>query len=624
MTKTRLLAASLLATAAMMPQAAHAQRIDRIVAFGDSYADQGNAFEIIDAFGDIPASAKLAYPTGRFSGGTNYIDTLAQLLNVDVDNFAIGGALTDNTNTNAGLPGFATEWNVFLGGGGDVFPAPTVFPEVSGTFGENDLLAISIGGNDARFYQQNGGLLANAPLAGAVSAAYATAGLDALVAAGAQNISYLAGNTANLPEVQYQPDPAAAFAVRDAYYQAFDAQMRDTLAGYAANGVMVHYLDLNAVLGNLESNLAAFGFQGIACPPFLLDTICIADKSVANSYVVYGDQLHLTSAGFEVVAKYVAAQLQAPLSMTASSDLAIDNARQFGRVMTQRMDGTSPRDGDMAEGLKVYVGGDAMSRSIDMTQTQDPLKVRTAGVHGGIEYGFGNGVVGLMGRYSMPEAEYAEGYAEAEATSLQIGAFAGYAMGPAFVQAYAGWGTDDHEVEREGIIEDLARSAEMDGDHLVLGAKAGYLANVGKLRVGPVLALDYATVDVDGYTESGDPALNLNVDSIEYSSLRGAVGVELRGDFAGSGVQLRPHASLMLEKDLDGDGRVFSFSQTASPTIVNSFDVGETPDDLYGRISGGFSAQIFSSVRLDVAANATIDKTDGDETGASVALSFGF
>ncbi|MEJ7777657.1 MAG: hypothetical protein WKF52_09820 [Sphingomicrobium sp.] len=53
---------------------ASAQHIDQIVAFGDSYADDGNLFELIG----IPCPS--VYSTGRFSGGTNYVDTLSQIL----------------------------------------------------------------------------------------------------------------------------------------------------------------------------------------------------------------------------------------------------------------------------------------------------------------------------------------------------------------------------------------------------------------------------------------------------------------------------------------------------------------------------------------------------------------
>ena len=192
--RLRAVATALVAATALTAFAAPAaaQQVDRIVAFGDSYADTGNFFRFV---GINPLTGTGgAYTSGRLSGGTNYIDTLAQILNVPVDNFAIGGALTNNYNTNTGPSlGFPTEVGSFLSGGAGATP----FPAVSGTFGPNDLLAISIGGNDARLYERgsvvNGtpgpvippGTLLGAPAAGAVSAAAATAGLNALVAAGA-------------------------------------------------------------------------------------------------------------------------------------------------------------------------------------------------------------------------------------------------------------------------------------------------------------------------------------------------------------------------------------------------------------------------------------------------------
>src|SRR4030095_15967037 len=161
------------------------------------YADDGNAIAILLASPFVPPATKAqlqqVYGTGRFSGGTNYIDTLSQLLNVPVDNFALGGALTDNANTfGPVVPGFTTEWNAFLTGNtlGGVFPA------TGSTFDENDLIAISIGGNDARVFQQLGGTVALAPAAATTAAASAAQGIDALVGAGSRNISFLAGNTA--------------------------------------------------------------------------------------------------------------------------------------------------------------------------------------------------------------------------------------------------------------------------------------------------------------------------------------------------------------------------------------------------------------------------------------------
>ena len=94
---------------------------------------------------------------------------------------------------------------------------------------------MSIGGNDARAFA---GTVATAPAAAALAAASATVNLDRLVAAGAPTISFLAGNTARLPEVATNP---AAQAVRNAFSTSFNTAIQGTLAGYAANGVIVHY-----------------------------------------------------------------------------------------------------------------------------------------------------------------------------------------------------------------------------------------------------------------------------------------------------------------------------------------------------------------------------------------------
>jgi outer membrane lipase/esterase len=147
---------------------------------------------------------------------------------------------------------------------------------------------------------------------------------------------------------------------------------------------------------------------------------------------------------------------------------------------------------------------------------------------------------------------------------------------------------------------------------------------LGTVRVGPVIGLDYAKAKVDGYTESGDPALTLNVDSLSYSSLRGSLGLEARGDFGGGGVQFRPFAAAAIEKDFTGDERTLRFAQTSAPTIVNSFALEDASKKAYGRFSVGFSAAIFSNVSLDVAGSATAGKDQGEETSAHLGVRVGF
>jgi len=166
--------------------------------------------------------------------------------------------------------------------------------------------------------------------------------------------------------------------------------------------------------------------------------------------------------------------------------------------------------------------------------------------------------------------------------------------------------------------------ADPDGDHWLAGAKGGYLFPVGIMRAGPVVALDYAKAKVDGYTETGDPALTLDVSSVTAKSFTAGIGAEIRSDFDTSGVSVRPYLSAMLEKELSDNDRVVRFAQTTAPGIVNSWSLGDRADGVYGRISGGGSAAILNNVSLNTVLSTTVGKDDGNDVSASVGLNVGF
>ena len=624
MTTCRLIGRTLLAatfvSAASMATPAAAQRVDRIVAFGDSLADDGNLFQILPV---VPPQAAQTYPTGRFTGGANYIDTLSDILAVPVDNFAIGGALTNNTNTNgAGLPGFTTEWGAFLTGNtlGGAFPA------AGPTFDENDLVTISIGGNDARTFQSGNvslgiapGTIAGAPAAAAASVAAAQAGMDAIVAAGAPTISYLALNTAFAPEVAGNP---TAQAIRTAFADNFNAGIQNVLAGYAADGVIVHYLDATMVLQQVTANLEAYGLTNAGPCPLANAQQCVTDANFSNNYIFYVDALHPTSRTSAILAQYVATQLQAPLTFKAPSELGLDTARNFGRTLSSRVDLSAPRDGDLAEGMKMFVVGDTFSRDVKPDKRSDHFDIDGVGATLGVSYGFGNGTIGVAGNYTKPRAKFVGDVSRTEGKTWQVGAFAGYAIAGAFAQGYLGYGWDDLDIEREGVVEGMRAST--DGSHWLGGAKAGYLLPVGVMRAGPVVALDYAKASVDGYTETGDAALTLNVSSVKAKSFTGGLGVELRGDFDTSGVSVRPYLSAMLERELSDGARTVRFAQTTAPGIVNSWSLGDRSKKAYGRISGGGSAEILNGVAMNAVLSTSIGRDDGNDVSAQVGLNVGF
>ena len=307
--RTTALAGSL-ALAAATPLCA--QTFTSVVAFGDSYADTGNLFRIT---GTNPATT--IYPTGRFSGGTNFVDTMSSLLYVPQFNFAIGGATTGATNVvGPGIPGFTQEYQGFV--------------QAGGFLSRSDVVALSIGGNDARAYQLLGGSLAGAPVAASVSTAQAIAGINTLVGAGARNIVFTAGDAGQLPEIAANP---AGAAVRTSFSQTYNSQMIGYLAGLAAAGVRIEYVDLQLISAAIAANPSATTITGIVCP-----AACVGNPTLQSKYLFYVDGLHLTSAAFAVVGQYIVNRLNAPLTFAAQGDLGQTATMGFVQTMFSRLD----------------------------------------------------------------------------------------------------------------------------------------------------------------------------------------------------------------------------------------------------------------------------------------------
>lgn len=610
-TRAMLCAGAAMAAATSLAAPASAQRVGKIVAFGDSYADDGNLFQLL---GIAPPAV---YPRGRFSNGTNFVDTMGQGLNVSIDNFAIGGAFTgpgnsgfDNIN-GPGIPGFVAEWQSYLAGGG-----PAAFPRTNGRFAPDDLIVISIGGNDARYYRVTGGTVAGAPAAAAISVAEATTGLNALVNAGAHNITFLAGDVGRLPEVAGTP----AAAPGTAFSSAFNAGMRTQLGNLANQGVIVNYLDLNLIGDKVAANLGAFGLTSAgACPIACVTT----NPELLDRYLFYVDQVHLTSAGFAIVGRYALRQLEAPLHLEAQADLGLLAANAFGSTLQGRMDLTNSRFGVASErGLNLYASGNTAGLTRDPAMMRLGYSMDTFGGTLGAEYDTGAGAIfGAAVNYSRSEADMDTGTGRAEARAWQVGLYGGWASGGAFIQAHGGYGWLDYDITRDAVIDTIA--AEPGGNVVTAGARAGYLFGLGGWRVGPVIGLQYAEADLDGYRETGDAALTLEVREQGLKSLVGSLGLEARGELDISGLAVRPYAAATVEREFDGDGRTLLYSLPAAPEIVNRWVLPERSDDMYGRITAGVNFSLGERVSLQVQGSTSISRDDGNDVAGFLAFRLG-
>jgi len=616
--RARLLCASMvLAGVELLPMngGARAQvAFTGIQAFGDSYADIGNLWKFTGGVGQLPL-----YPTGRFSGGTNFVDTTSALLGIPQVNYAVGGAKTSgNTILGPTTGGFLQEVQglPFPGLMGPIKIAPT------------DLVEINIGGNDARQYYQTGGTLAGVPGAAATSATNAINGINALVGDGARTIVFTVGDVSKLPE-------AAGFAnaaVGSAYSQTYNNLMQIALAGVARSGVRVEYIDTGLLGTLIQANPARYGFTNTgACP-----VACIGNPTLQNQYLFYVDQIHLTSHGFAVFGEYIVNRLNAPLTFAPQGDVATISALGFASTLFGRLDlfretyGFAPSTmnayaADMrapytkapplvaVSPWSFYMQGNGGISDRQATVASNGFNLDSVGGTIGLEYRFNaNSFVGAAFDYSNPKASLFNNAGTTDANSYQLGFYGGWANAHFFAQGLATVGHQDFRNTRPGVVDTI--TSNPDGTTFVVAGKAGYLFDAGKAQIGPIGGLTYAHARVNGFTEAGDPVLILNVGPQTAEALIGSVGAQFRMPFVVNGRVINPYLNLTAEDDFIGNGRIIQFSATSAPLIVNNWAIPNgTSQNVYGRVTAGVVAPVWNNVSLTANVSRTFARQGGDD-----------
>ncbi len=343
-TRAAIIAAAL--TAATLPAQA---QFTSLTGFGDSYADTGaapgGAFRLLLG---IPCPNNSALPTCRWTGSTNFVDTLRSIYGLPgLTNYSIGGARTDNSNTLSGLDGPPPNYG---------FPYELQQFATSGThFTKTDLIALSIGGNDMSAIDLRG-LTTDAQKtaliesSAATSAKSAVAGVQQLVGAGARNIAWLStGSSRYFPEPPNFVLPDRSVAVpfttdqRDAWANTYYQQTQQLLAPLARSGVRIFLFDFGILQDRVSTNPGLYGFSSAlnceagppntASPPY-------TPASVRTNFTgcFYENSVHPTGPAMALIATYMANQIDAPTTVVPQGSIATSLASGFSTSVLGRLD----------------------------------------------------------------------------------------------------------------------------------------------------------------------------------------------------------------------------------------------------------------------------------------------
>jgi outer membrane lipase/esterase len=654
-----LVATALCLAVGLTSRAAAQAKFDRLFVFGDSYADL--------TLSDRPASSPLAPPGLALDLWRVYPLPLAEHLGIKeslITDVAVGGATAD--------PKLGGKPNPNIAPG---IPSPPNLPEqvqaflaTNPSFGVRDLVTINIGGNDIR------GILFNTPSQNLAlgypavitpanakdfadkTTEFATQQIGLLHDAGARNF-VLGGfsSISALPTLQDslkgQPPAVVDFVSKsaDAYAKAYFEGVQTQLTPLANAGSRFFLFDLARLGAKVNEDPAKFGFVEFRCPP--PTPVCGGSiRSAQQDQYYFGpDGLHLTNAGFALVAAYMGNIVMAPDTIAVQPGIVTSTTSTFTGSVLGRLDamrgqreaadyvagtavggqmglglGDGPRRRPpgppsrlTAYAIGTFVGG---TRSDSFEQVGFDFEAPSGTV--GLEYSVNrNLIVGVAGNYTASNADL-NGGASIDVDTLQAAAYISYATPQLFAEALVAFGHHDLDLARPGVLDPVRSST--DANSFAAAARGAYLFDLGNLRAGPIAGLTYIRSRVDGYTETGDELLTFNVSAQTMESLVGNVGVQFRTQFLAGGNLVSPFVNITLEHQFGDNTHTMTANLTQAPLLPILTSVPNFEARTYGRVEGGLTLQMGPDVSATVNAASTFARDEGNDWRISTGLNYRF
>jgi len=622
-------AAALAAVMAAGPASAQ-----KVVVFGDSLSDTGNAQ--VATGGTNPGS-----PYGRYSNGLNWVDQLygtgangiglnpasaisglnpnsfafswvaggnppAAYAGANVLDFAFGGAYTGTGNVGNIL--------VTLPSGQKVPYAPdaTGLPAGSapGIAQEIQLYLLTTGGvaSPTALYTMWGGanngfyaLGVTPSLTGLTGAAALAASdekkdLQALVSAGAKNFLVL-----NIPNLGSTPSVAAngpaGVQGGNLYSTTFNTLLQQNVQALAGANPGVNFIqaDVNAAVRIVLANPGAFGFTNTTAPCGFGSVAGGGGAACAGYF--FADGVHPSQAAYAVLDLYLAQLLNTAPALQQVARLGqsgIYSNEVVSNAVFDRLSGFVSgsyvgKNGPYVEVLGAYANYNNSGSAPGLSQA-------IGGIRGGIDKRTGATLAGAS--VAFLDGSESTGAIKNDLQSWRADIYGTALYGNAYISGDAGISSLDlNGISRDTGFPTVAASGHTQGYVATVAAEVGYVAQMGGLAIIPSGRATYFHSQINGYSETAPIlAMSYNDQIIDTVALAGKVRVA--SNLPGIGLA----AVGFVEGGYEGFVSTSTSSlrgqlvgNTALPTIVNPGD--PMSPGILGKV--GLSTQISANAFVD-------------------------
>jgi len=614
---------------ALLGSAAHAQYTNLYV-FGDSLSDSGAFTSLVTAFG-APTANKFTNNPGTVWAenlGARYGLTVTpgfalnlgttQFAATGGNNYAIGGARITQ------VPGvFSLAANPPLGDAiaANILPIAsqitTNLAQTGGAASPGALYAFWGGANDVFF--QAGAVGLGLPVA-AASANVVTAATDAVVqinrlrAAGAGNLVVI-----GVPDIGVTPfaaaSPAGTAQLLTGLSDGYNTALQQGLVASGANNLV--FVDPRPLIADIIARPAAYGVTNTTIPA------CGAAASLGcgpaqqipgSSTFLFADGVHPTVLVHQMLSDLAYSTLSAPTQLAALSRIPLGRLGAQWRAVDNRI-----RDFSTASGTRgFFVTGDYAQARVDATSSSPSLKGDGGMVNVGVDGAFGQGLLGASVGFGERSYDLGGAGGNIDYSEVAASGYGAWRLGDAYLDATLSYASLDYDVRRNVALGLLTATNSGTTSGNQTGAKigGGYNFNWGSLVHGPLVALSWERVKVDGYSEAASPTA-MTFSNQTAKSMRHRIGWQLVGDWPTDWARLRPYARLTHEKEYEDNTGTVTAGFLGSPfTFSTSSPSGK---DTWGLLAAGVNIE-----RKDFNVHAGFTTTFGKNGARDDAFFVGF
>lgn len=467
------------------------------------------------------------------------------------DNYAVGGARVSVEGSGAlgAIPSLKSQAARYLAANG-------------GKADRNALYTVWGGAND--LFAAAGAAGAGAPPAqvqGIIGAAVTDqiALVGALKQAGAQYVL-----VPNLPDVgitpQFRgPNAAAATAMSVGYNKAL-------YGGLKQAGIEFIPLDTFSILREVTANPGMYGFTnvtGTACKINPANTTGSIIGCNPTTYVspdayqtyLFADGVHPTVTGHQLLGQYAVSVLEAPRLQQVLSHSAQTVGRSRADQVSNHL-GARP-----ADGLSWWGGVRGDLQRYDHADLYDG--VAPAGLFG-VDWARNGVVVGGFAGFGRMSADFGNSRGDFTQKDTTAGLFAARYGDRVWVNGQVSYTWLSYDVNRKVQLGPATREhgGSPDGSNLTAALNAGYeFGTEGGFRHGPIAAVIWQKVKIDGYSESaaaGTLATALGYDRQNVDSTVGRIGWQARFD----GGTVKPYVQVTYDHEFEDTKQAGAWLQT--------------------------------------------------------------